>query len=188
MCDRTLKSTITSLQAHCPSPSSTCSSIPTVSSSSLSPSLPFPFFSSSFPLLSFHPVILPLFPPSLSLLFSHFSLQPFLFFICPPFPTSLFFLLSSSSSLSLSLSSFSFFPLFSSLFCSSKIESCFSSPHVSDFPEWQKVALSSPPPREAFVPPHLEPRVRVSPPVGNMYIHVHIQCTNQGTEMDVDKN
>ena len=32
----------------------------------------------------------------------------------------------------------------------------------SDFPEWQKVALSSPPPREAFVPPHLEPRVRVS--------------------------
>ena len=32
----------------------------------------------------------------------------------------------------------------------------------SDFPEWQKVALSSPTPRETFVPPHLEPRVRVS--------------------------
>ena len=137
MCDRTLKSTVTFLHTHCPSPSSTCSSIPTVSSSSLSPSLPFPFP--------------PLFP---SYLFIQSS-SPFFLLFPSSFPPLLLLLSLSCPSPSNFLSSLSF--------QSSKFESCFSSPHVSDFPEWQKVSLSSPPPREAFIPPHLEPRVCVSP-------------------------
>ena len=144
MCDRTLKSTITFLQAHCPSPSSTCSSIPTVSSSSLSPSLPFL-------LLLFSPLI---FSSSHPLPFSS-SFPPLSLLFPSSFPPLLLLLSLSCPSPSNFLSSLSF--------QSSKFESCFSSPHVSDFPEWQKVSLSSPPPREAFIPPHLEPRVCVSP-------------------------
>ena len=95
------------------------------------PPLSFPFFSSSFPLLSFPPVILPLFPPSLSLLFlsssltslfnlSFYHLSSFSYFFVlpppPPPPLSLVLLL---------------LPSFLSLFCSSKIESCFSSHFMS---------------------------------------------------------
>ena len=131
---------------------------------SLSPSLSFPFFSSSFPLLS-----IPSSP--LSLLFPSSSLTSL--FYLSFFHLSYFFFLPPLLLLLPSLSCPSPSNVLSSLFYSSKIESCFSSPHVSDFPEWQKVALSSPPPREAFVPPHLEPRVRVS---HSCWQHVHV-CT-----------
>ena len=41
-------------------------------------------------------------------------------------------------------------------------------------PEWQKVSPSSPPPREAFVLPHLEPRVCVS---HSWWETLHVQYT-----------
>ena len=115
---------------------------------SLSPSLPCPFSSTSsslLPLLPFSPSSLSSpSPPPPSILS---SLYP------PPSPSP------SPSSPNLSLSFLLFSPFLSPF--TSPLTSVF-----SDFPEWQKVALSSPPPREAFVPPHLEPRVCVSPPAG----------------------
>ena len=119
-------------------------------------SLPFlPPFPSSLPSLS------PSFPapsssPSFSSLYSILPSPPPLFILLLPslVPSILSFL---SHPFTSSPTSYLPIPLPSSLFP-------FTSPLTvfSDFPEWQKVALSSPPPREAFVPPHLEPRVRVS--------------------------
>ena len=115
--------------------------------------------------LSFLPPSLP--PPSLPPPHLLSSLPSILFFLLPlltlssSFPSLFhpFYPSSPTSTSPFTSSPTSYLPISlpSSLFP-------FASPLTvfSDFPEWQKVALSSPPPREAFVPPHLEPRVRVS--------------------------